>query len=317
MVLSGDGAEAGTAAAISLWTTNDIRTPDDWVPQTVAPASIPSFSGLRIGESGEPGVALSSKNFALLSKPAGGQTLAECRISVGSLSDASPLVLHSTGTLPEGVFGLWQQPDRIVLGDSGVWWTYSGIVFHSTPSGNTEAYMPWNGAGDDKHGHIACLLADDKGVWVAADTGIHRITPDHPTNADGFGGYMRIALGPNTAQPPANSVCQKLNQLTQQWQGVPYKWGGDSKSGIDCSGYVCKLFEGVGINVPRATTELGNGSEGKRIRDDLKYGDVLVFPGHCAMYIGNGWTTEALDQGVGKAAIWSRKNVVIKRFLKS
>jgi cell wall-associated NlpC family hydrolase len=218
--------------------------------------------------------------------------------------------------LPDGVFGLWAAPDRIALGRSGAWWAFGGTLFHAAPiDGATEAYLPWNAAGDEKHGKIAALAADDTGIWVATDTGVRRVTPSHPTPDTGYGGYVRVRLGPSTATPPANAAGQKLSQLTQEWQGVPYKWGGDSKTGIDCSGYVCKLFGGAGIAVPRATAELANGSEGKRIRDELHYGDILVFPGHCGMYIGNGWTTEALDAGVGKAAIWSRKNVIVRRFL--
>ena len=198
-------------------------------------------------------------------------------------------------------------------------WNFAGIVFHATKadgSGATEAFLPWNGAGDDKHGRISALLADTDGVWVATDTGVHHIVPGHPDAQVGFGGYLHAALGPDSARVPSAPIPQKLNTLAAQWNGVPYKWGGNDRTGVDCSGYLYALFQGVGITVPRATGELASTGEGKRIRDDLKYGDVLVFPGHCAMYLGNGWTTEALHPTVGKAAIWSRKSVVVKRFLK-
>jgi len=113
---------------------------------------------------------------------------------------------------------------------------------------------------------------------------------------------------------PPSASAKKLAAAIPAWQGVPYLWGGGSKAGIDCSGYVCELYREIGISIPRATAELSNGSQGHAVRDELHYGDILVFPGHCALYTGNGWTTEAMHPTVGKAAIWSRTNVAIRRF---
>jgi hypothetical protein len=217
--------------------------------------------------------------------------------------------------LPDGISGLWAPPDRVSLSKSGLWWTFGTSVFHTPlPDGATEAYLPWNGAGTK---HVSALLADDTGAWVATDKGVRHIAPGKSSAANGYDGYIRARLGPSTGQPPAEPKALTLARLTTEWTGVPYKWGGDDKKGIDCSGYLCVLYRGVGISVPRATTELNSGADGQRIHDELKYGDVLAFPGHCALYIGNGWTSEAMKEtGVGKATIWSRTPTVVRRFLR-
>ena len=37
--------------------------------------------------------------------------------------------------------------------------------------------------------------------------------------------------------------------------GTPYKWGGTSSKGMDCSGLLVRSFQSVGINIPRTTSE--------------------------------------------------------------
>jgi cell wall-associated NlpC family hydrolase len=189
---------------------------------------------------------------------------------------------------------------------------FGNSVFRTAlPAGKTEAYLPWNGRGAKS---VSALLADDAGAWVATDAGVRHVVPGKADAATGYGGYVRVRLGTSAGQPPAEKNALTLSRLTTEWAGVPYKWGGDAKTGIDCSGYISALYRGVGISVPRATNEL---ADGKHIRDELRFGDVLVFPGHCALYTGNGWTSEAMKEtGVGKATIWSRTPTVVRRFLR-
>jgi cell wall-associated NlpC family hydrolase len=210
----------------------------------------------------------------------------------------------------------------VARGKSGLWWTFGGSVFHSRPiPGGTEAktdvYLPWNlpGKNGDK---ITALLADDSGAWVATGAGVRRITPALASAKEGYGGYVRARLGEAAGRTPAAALPQKLAQTAQEWEGTPYKWGGNDKTGIDCSAYVSVVYKGLGVSLPRSTAELPTCPGGPRIYDELKYGDVLVFPGHCAIYMGNGWTTEAMtEKGVRKATIWPRKQVVVRRFLPS
>jgi cell wall-associated NlpC family hydrolase len=72
--------------------------------------------------------------------------------------------------------------------------------------------------------------------------------------------------------------------------GVPYRYGGNSPTGFDCSGLVHYAYANVGKSVPRTTAGLW--SELSPIgRDDLRIGDLLFFNiagkmSHVGMYLG-------------------------------
>src|SRR5688572_27562619 len=45
---------------------------------------------------------------------------------------------------------------------------------------------------------------------------------------------------------------KRLYYFIDDWYGVKYKWGGNSHSGVDCSGLVCQLYKHVyGLNIKR------------------------------------------------------------------
>ncbi len=225
--------------------------------------------------------------------------------------------------IPLGVSGDYnarapQSADAVSIGGSGIWWTQGGIVFHADSSGERrECYMPWNGAGST----VTALLADREGAFVATEHGVRRLQPAHPTDADGYGGYVRVPLGDEYATPRGDRGRTLLVGI-EEWQGVPYKWGGTTKSGTDCSGFVGAMHLDLGITLPRTSAEMGRTKQGARVRDELRYGDTLVYPGHVALYIGNGRTAETVGGdsagapgSVGKATIWRRRDVIVKRFL--
>ena len=58
--------------------------------------------------------------------------------------------------------------------------------------------------------------------------------------------------------------------------GTPYKWGGNDKKGIDCSGLLVKSFESVGMKIPRTTAEQID--IGKRVSlRKSREGDLVFF----------------------------------------
>ena len=76
---------------------------------------------------------------------------------------------------------------------------------------------------------------------------------------------------------------------------VPYRLGGFSNLGIDCSGLVKKAFSAVGVDLPRtARTQFLEGTPVPIA--DISPGDLLFFawskagryPSHVAIYLGNG-----------------------------
>jgi len=82
-----------------------------------------------------------------------------------------------------------------------------------------------------------------------------------------------------------------LVQAAMGFLGAPYRLGGFSAQGIDCSGLVKKIYQFFDIDLPRTANEQSR--VGMRIaRSDLSEGDLLFFNtrrrgGHVGIYIGN------------------------------
>lgn len=96
-----------------------------------------------------------------------------------------------------------------------------------------------------------------------------------------------VATAPN--EQAAGAVRNALSQ-----QGVPYVWGGTTPGqGLDCSGLTQWAYRDAGVEIPRLAQEQGVGAQVSR--SDLMPGDLAVWDGHVAMYIGNGQLVEAGD----------------------
>ena len=62
----------------------------------------------------------------------------------------------------------------------------------------------------------------------------------------------------------------------QSYHGTPYRYGGTTRSGIDCSALVYHSFRSVGVTLPRSSAE--QSKIGKRVTiNSLKKGDVVFF----------------------------------------
>lgn len=129
------------------------------------------------------------------------------------------------------------------------------------------------------------------------------------------GKFWHISL-PNgyTIKMPSNDISTKTNfdDIKEKWNlflGTPYLWGGASSYGYDCSGYVGRLYDYAGIQIPR-DADLQQNFSRKTEEEDLKFGDLIFFPGHVGMYIGNGNMVHAnLTQGgVGISQILNPKS---------
>ncbi|MCE5195492.1 MAG: NlpC/P60 family protein [Nitrospiraceae bacterium] len=84
----------------------------------------------------------------------------------------------------------------------------------------------------------------------------------------------------------------RLIFFAKKFLEIPYRFGGSSVMGIDCSAYVKKVYELVGIELPRSARL--QYKEGESIdKDSLSIGDLVFFrtyakfPSHVGIYLGS------------------------------
>ncbi|MES9814315.1 MAG: C40 family peptidase [Candidatus Thiodiazotropha sp.] len=82
-------------------------------------------------------------------------------------------------------------------------------------------------------------------------------------------------------------------EIAEKLKGVPYRYGGVTPKGFDCSGLVHYAYRKAGIEIPRTTRDLYRASRRLPI-DNAKPGDLLFFKinsrklSHVGLYAGNG-----------------------------
>lgn len=91
----------------------------------------------------------------------------------------------------------------------------------------------------------------------------------------------------------AYATSTELEQAAFGFLSTPYRFGGNSRKGIDCSGFVQQVFREIDVDLPRSAREQFH--VGTKIdREELQAGDLLFFrtyakyPSHVGIYLGDG-----------------------------
>jgi peptidoglycan DL-endopeptidase CwlO len=107
--------------------------------------------------------------------------------------------------------------------------------------------------------------------------------------------------------PPAGAGHPEVVSIALRYLGVPYRWGGASPSGFDCSGFTMYVYAKIGIALPHyAAAQYGYGRPVSRA--NLRPGDLVFFNGlsHEGIYIGDGRFVHAPHTGdvVKISSLW-------------
>ena len=169
-------------------------------------------------------------------------------------------------------------------------------------AGSIQAKAPAavSGANADSGAGFASALAS------AGLTGSSAASADMST-ASGLG-QLASALG-MTSPAPSNALTagalaaqaggaagNDVVATAKKYIGVPYVWGGTNPAtGMDCSGFVQRVFKDLGVEVPRVVSDQMKVGTPVASLAEAKPGDLLVSFGgnHISIYLGNGKAIDA------------------------
>ncbi len=108
-----------------------------------------------------------------------------------------------------------------------------------------------------------------------------------------------LDIQPNTRHPASrslpsiSSLGQQIVHYAEKFIGTPYRYGGTSRDGFDCSGFVQYVFKHFDISLPRTAAEQAR--VGRTISSSsLQPGDLVFFDtggptlSHVGIYVGSG-----------------------------
>src|ERR1700712_2418751 len=101
----------------------------------------------------------------------------------------------------------------------------------------------------------------------------------------------------------------KLFHFVYDWIGTPYRFGGSSRRGIDCSAFTKELYSQVfNMDIQRSSRDIFSMVSPVR-KDDLKEGDLVFFKihsrriSHVGIYLGNNKFAHASSRGVAISSL--------------
>ena len=114
------------------------------------------------------------------------------------------------------------------------------------------------------------------------------------------------AVATTTSSKSGSRVARRAVNTGDDYLGVPYKWGGSTPRGFDCSGFVQYVYREHGVRLPRTSRQMAHAGRSVPARiASLRAGDLMLFRGrngvisHVALYAGNNQILHSSSSGRG------------------
>lgn len=102
------------------------------------------------------------------------------------------------------------------------------------------------------------------------------VSPSLFSNKTTTTGDVSAHVGSNVANNTPTAFIDKLLQTARTFIGTPYRTGGTTNSGMDCSGLTMTVYKSVGVNLPRVSRD--QATVGQAVgKNELQRGDLLFF----------------------------------------
>ncbi|MDO4913520.1 MAG: C40 family peptidase [Bifidobacteriaceae bacterium] len=103
-----------------------------------------------------------------------------------------------------------------------------------------------------------------------------------------------------TVTPPNDaSVASLLDVISQVVGKVPYKYGGNTLAGWDCSGFVQYVYNQVGVSLPHNSGGQARAGVAVESLAQAQPGDIIANGSHASIYVGNGMVAHASSPSTG------------------
>jgi len=121
-----------------------------------------------------------------------------------------------------------------------------------------------------------------------------------PTSAAAFAATLAQQTGASSPATVDAGDGSGIVADAKKYLGIPYVWGGESRSGMDCSGLVQRTFDDLGVHLPRTAAEQSHSGSPVASLAEAQPGDLLFFGSpayHVAIYAGDNKIIESPEPG--------------------